>query len=393
MKKILLSAAAFAVVAVSAVAVAPTTSEAVPAFARQTGAACLSCHFQRIPKLTAMGRDYKLGAYRDTSGELLEDDALSLPMAFNGSFLFKAQIRSADNVGGAGDNLGIMYPEEAALLTGGRLGTNIGAFTEWAGGPLSYKIFTAWDLGGATLGVGLYSSDALGLGWAMQDPSNTIVRNTRASQFRPGYFRNLMQEGVSGVGAYYASDAIYVGAAANIPNAGNNPSGDVGFVALDPSLYARVAVMAELAGLDAVIGAYYAGGTNNANNLAAVGGVGAVAAFKQYGLDLQMQGDLGGASIGIYANAHLKGENPYVAAQTVATNDTGYFVTSDIAFGHAGVRVGYASHETANVNTRTTILGAWYSLAQNVELDLEANINTSAGATTTVTTLLIEYVY
>lgn len=388
MKKILLSAAAFAVVAVSAVAVAPTTSEAVPAFARQTGAACLSCHFQRIPKLTAMGRDFKIGAYRDTSGELLEDDALSLPMAFNGSFLFKAQIRSKNNIGGAGDNLGIMYPEEAAILTGGRLSANAGAFTEWAGGPLSYKLYTAWDLGGGTLGVGLYSSDALGMGWAMQDPSNTITRNTRASQFRPGYFRNLMQEGVSGIGAYYASDALYLGAAANIPNAGNNPNGDLGFVALDPSLYLRVAAMTELAGLDAVIGAYYAGGTNNGNTATVLGA--AVSAFKQYGLDLQLQGDLGGASIGIYANAHLKGQNPYVAAQTVATNDTGYFVTSDIAFGHTGLRVGYASHETGNVKERTTIVGAWLSLAQNIELDVEHHQNATGADQTT---LLIEYVY
>jgi hypothetical protein len=49
MKKMIFSAVAFAVVAVSAVAVAPTTSEAVPSFARQTGASCNSCHFQSIP--------------------------------------------------------------------------------------------------------------------------------------------------------------------------------------------------------------------------------------------------------------------------------------------------------------------------------------------------------
>ena len=53
MKKSILSAAAFAVVAVSAVAVAPTTSEAIPAFARQTGAACLSCHEFRPVRMQA----------------------------------------------------------------------------------------------------------------------------------------------------------------------------------------------------------------------------------------------------------------------------------------------------------------------------------------------------
>ncbi|MBI5232947.1 MAG: hypothetical protein HY880_01185, partial [Deltaproteobacteria bacterium] len=36
-----------------------TDSDAVPAFARQTGFSCLTCHFQHFPGLNAFGRTFK----------------------------------------------------------------------------------------------------------------------------------------------------------------------------------------------------------------------------------------------------------------------------------------------------------------------------------------------
>ncbi|MDQ7059076.1 MAG: hypothetical protein Q9N62_11955 [Ghiorsea sp.] len=95
MKKIILSAASLAVAAVASVSVVPTTSEAVPAFARQTGAACLNCHFQAIPRLAAMGREFRAGGFIDASVDLIEDDHLSLPAVLNASVLFKARMGSA----------------------------------------------------------------------------------------------------------------------------------------------------------------------------------------------------------------------------------------------------------------------------------------------------------
>lgn len=145
MKKMLLSAAAFAVVAVSAVAVAPTTSEAVPAFARQTGAACLNCHFSAIPRLTAFGRTFRMNAFRDMGEQaLIEDDHLSLPAIFNMSFLMKARISSGHTTNGAGVTVAsggaiggavgnatqIQFPDETALLFGGRVGEHMGMFVE-----------------------------------------------------------------------------------------------------------------------------------------------------------------------------------------------------------------------------------------------------------------------
>lgn len=36
-------------------------AEAVPAFARQTGLSCSTCHFQHFPALNAFGRSFKAG--------------------------------------------------------------------------------------------------------------------------------------------------------------------------------------------------------------------------------------------------------------------------------------------------------------------------------------------
>src|SRR5450830_457443 len=47
-------------------ALAPSTSFAVPSFARQTGMDCAACHTS-FPELTPFGRDFKLNGY--TLGE------------------------------------------------------------------------------------------------------------------------------------------------------------------------------------------------------------------------------------------------------------------------------------------------------------------------------------
>lgn len=40
-----------------------TAAEATPAFARQMDMACMSCHFQNIPKLNSFGRDFKMSGF------------------------------------------------------------------------------------------------------------------------------------------------------------------------------------------------------------------------------------------------------------------------------------------------------------------------------------------
>lgn len=67
-----------------------TESQAVPAFARQTGMACAACHFQTYPAINAFGRAFKASGYTLIGAqEKVEGDDLSLPVVLNASLITK----------------------------------------------------------------------------------------------------------------------------------------------------------------------------------------------------------------------------------------------------------------------------------------------------------------
>src|SRR3990167_6242483 len=137
MKKtnVLLAFAAFFVFSVS-LWVVPEPN-AVPAFARQTGLACSSCHFQHYPTLNAFGRAFKAGGYTMVGGQsLIEGDMLSLPSVLNASMVLKVMYRKTNGDEKTGDNMGsLKFPDEAALLIGGRAGEHVGFLLE---GQMAY---------------------------------------------------------------------------------------------------------------------------------------------------------------------------------------------------------------------------------------------------------------
>ncbi|MFQ5581041.1 MAG: hypothetical protein ACE5F3_00255 [Mariprofundaceae bacterium] len=425
MKKLLLSAAAFAVVAVSAVAVAPTTAEAVPAFARQTGAACYSCHFQAIPRLTAFGRNFRMNAFRDMGEQaLIEDDHLSLPAVFNAALLFKARIKDQNGdaalTGGAfgtGKNTAIQWPDETAILIGGRYGEHVGGLTEWAGGgPLSYKLAYVFDTDMGSIAIAGGSTDGLGAPYLFNDPSNTTGRNIRGWQHRAAFSdaAHILSDGVSGIGVYaYLNDMAYIAIGGIIPNLGalsGNTTSATNAAALDLSLYARIAATVEFGGFDVVGGVYYADINLKAPNAVALGALDPTGggAGQNIGVDLQVQGDIGDASLGFYLLAQFKGEDPFLSTPLAKVDNTGYYPLVTVAFGHFGVRFGYDYSKVevsggpvaVSSTAKTLVAGAWYSVAQNVELDLEYNstkFGVPAGlpavASANSTTLVLEYVY
>jgi hypothetical protein len=417
MKKILFSAVAFAVVAVSAVAVAPTTSEAVPAFARQTGAACLNCHFQAIPRLAAFGRNFKMNAYRDMGEQaLIEDEHLSLPAVFNASFLLKirASTGQASAGGVAGAKGGVVagsatspavrlqFPDESALLFGGRLGEHSGIFTEWdviGGSMLGAKIAYVFDLDAGIVALALGTTDALGAPSIFNDPSNAITRNTRGIQTRARVLRQtVMHTGQTGFGVYgHLNDMVYFAIGALTPAGGFVP-GNAG-IDLPNSPYLRAAFTGEVAGMDAVIGGWYAKtNTLEYKTLNVVN-----TPRTEYGVDIQLQGDVGDISVGFYAPIVFSSKTTVAA---VTTTDSGYMPYVNVAFGPAGVRLGYDAWNrkvTGLVTQKRTnfIVGAWYDVAQNLTLDLEHNADKTTGvggvagvsAKNPNTTLMLEIVY
>jgi len=390
MKKIILSAATLAVAAVASVSVAPTTSEAVPAFARQTGAACLNCHFGAIPRLAQMGREFRMGGFRDLAGEALEDEHLSIPMAFNASLLMKARIRSYS--GDTTKRTALQWPDESALLFGGRFGEHAGGLQEWdviSGSMLGGKFAYVMDLDAGSVAFNIGTSDALGAPSIFNDPSNALSRNTRGIQSRIMALNGapIIHNAATGLGVSgYLADSFYFALGA-VGGVGGYEAGSGELNLGDMGSYARVAYITEIAGFDTIIGAYTA--TDNAASSASV----AVASDdKVTGIDFQFQGEVGDHQLGIYM--------PVVLSATVGGVDrSGFQLYANYNVSHAaGVQLGFDSYSDDAGKKSSIIVGGWYDLAQNIAINFEVNANTKTpdvGAETSVTTtaLELEYVY
>src|SRR3989338_10366085 len=97
MKKtnVLLAFSAFFIFSVSLWVV--PEANAVTAFARQTGLACSTCHFQHFPALNAFGRAFKAGGYTQVWGQsLIEGEDLSIPATLNASLVTKIRYQMAN---------------------------------------------------------------------------------------------------------------------------------------------------------------------------------------------------------------------------------------------------------------------------------------------------------
>ena len=127
---------------------APTSAQAVPSFARQTGMACEACHTV-FPELTPFGRRFKLNAYTidnlpQVSGITQnKDQTLLLNQLPPLSFMFQMSYTSTksavpDTQAGTGTvppdalakNGQVLFPQQASLFYAGRIAPNLGAFVQ-----------------------------------------------------------------------------------------------------------------------------------------------------------------------------------------------------------------------------------------------------------------------
>jgi len=172
------------------VAATPDESSAVPAFARQTGNTCWSCHFQRFPKLTAMGRDFKLGGYTDAAVDLMEDDFLSIPAVMPLSMIVKMQYKKYEPKESSGEKAGYdrgrwKIVDEVAFYMGGRLGQNIGVALEYAEGHWAKgNLVLAYPMGDNKVGLTFYAADGAGPGGAMEVMNTGWLRGGRHWEMR-----------------------------------------------------------------------------------------------------------------------------------------------------------------------------------------------------------------
>jgi len=408
MKKILLSAAAFAVVAVSAASIAPTTSEAIPAFARQTGAACLSCHFQSFPTLSPFGRAFKEGAFTDVGEQaLVEDDNLSIPASLNMTLMFRPQFNitkvsghpaanavfNAANAAGIalgnvnalpvnGTTKSIAATADQVMMIAGRIGTNTGAFVEYDGTFANQQLLHSIDMDSFKLILSYYNAgfgedsglqlmSVWGQHGGMLNGKGLSINNAM------GAAGNTV-----GVSASVANEmgAITIGGIDASANQGNSWS-------LAPMV--RVQSFFEVGDMELGLGAIVVNGQN-----ATAAGLKTDA--KRFGIDAQLQGELGDTQFGIYAD-FAKAKASSAAVMNIyngskASSRDGYSIRGTIKPLHNIVAmIGVGQDKTGVVKTTKLAAGIEYELYQNAVINLTYSATKTGTVNTKTTGLDFEF--
>lgn len=385
MKKFSILFLAAAVALVGAI-VAPTKAEAIPAFARQVGVPCYSCHFQHIPKLNAFGRQFKLGGYTQSAQDLITDEGLSLPPAFGAAVVVKYRfIQKSPEAGGTkyGEwNL----PDEAAILAGGRVGENMGALIEFpgAGGNINNKFIYSADFGGIRGGVSAYSTVDAGPGYSMELFNTGVQRNQFGQENADASVRGSVSgpwnNGAQGLGFFAGSELFFAnvglfGPAASAMGGGLNP--DAGF---NLNTYIRAAITPKIGDMDTMVGVVLTSGETKIANypVAATATTAATTTEAKVKaeammIDAQLQTEISGMSLEVIFNyANVKNDAASAYNSTAGAKDlTGMDVAASLGLSkHAGVKASYGSFDQGSAVT-AMMVGGWIAFAQNVDLSLE----------------------
>lgn len=404
MKKIALSLASVLVAA----AFAPEAS-ALPVFARQTGKACNSCHFQHFPLLNANGQDFKnsgftqVGAKGKFKGEDLSiPDNLNLGLFTTTYFQTQAHGKTAgvtDPV--AVDKWGVPGTGgELSLFLGGRISEFAGFLAEagLGGGAAAVgpaKLLMLFPVGEARFGPVIYTSPDQGAAYSFETlntgaaathkmmgnggPSDQHVKAAYAAQYlgtkTAATGINLVANNAMGfinVGAYEMAGNDLVGGANNLN-----------------LTYIRLASTMTMGDWETGFGIQNFGGKSTvtcADNVAmgtATCAAGVTAnAPKATVIDAQMQGALGDMPVGFYASygtapagtaTEINIFNPMASTGGAGTKSASSFnVSAELGVvPHTTVQValrmaknGAATNDTDNA----LMLGVTYDLAQNISL-------------------------
>lgn len=407
---------------------------AVPAFARQTGMACNTCHFQHFPVLNEFGRSFKSGGYTTIGGQsLLEGDFLSLPSVLNASLVTKIMYQKTNgdsklvNENNGGE---LQFPNEGALLFGGRVGEHMGFLFEtqlveasevgWA----SFKIPFVYEVKETKLSVIPFTTDAGGAAYGFD------LLNTGAMRMQ----RPLEHRTETSAQQYISTDESNV--ATGFAFVASNPIGYINFTAWSPEhittdakpylKYYRAVLTPKVGVWDLAIGGQIWDGETHYTEDAITGvctganitngdcttlgeefDITTSARTKvrvdAWAIDAQAQGNVGGMPLGAYltyavAEKTGTGANAVTNLFNSRTTDDKKAWTALVELGvmpgRATVAAAYRRGENGaaanNVQTATT-LGATYLLTQNVQFminhtwydgsyyDLAANNEDKAG--------------
>ena len=359
-------------------------AEAVPAFARQTNMSCATCHFQHFPALNAFGRSFKQGAYTMVGGQsLVQSDNLSLPVALNASLITKLRYQKTNGSDKTvATNTGeLQFPDEAALVIGGRGNENVGLLLEASlkesganSNFNSYKVhFNSPTDNGTNLGAVVFLTDAGGAPYGFELLNTGAQRFMRVAEDRKAI---AAQQFIGGTGSPGASGAEGVALVASRNDYFVNLTfwtPDHGSVAVSGfANYLRAAYMPTIGSWDTAIGfQLFSGTAKRVDDTGAANDAKTDAFF----IDAQAQGQLGGKPAGFYMT--------YGKAKAIAGN---YFnsnpndqnalsILGEYGFmlNKATVYLGYLSGDNgkaANNKDQRLSIGMTWLYSQNIEFQL-----------------------
>jgi len=315
------STVALLVGALTATSVVPTISHALPSYARQTGLACGSCHFQKYPALTAYGRSFKASGFTLMGTQTtIQGERLSLPSILNGSIFLKIRYQKTngkENVGERTTNSGeVQFPDEFALLFGGRVSENIGFMLEGQLADQSapfvagFKLPFSFTLKGKTrASIIPFSTDALGVAYGFELLNTGAVRNVRVNENRNAISaQQYVGTATAAEGAAFVlvHPMWFVNVTKWSPNHFAGAEGVANGV--PTATYARAAFTPSMRDWDLGIGIQSWTGSAGIANAAGTGLD--MRATKALAFDAQAQGAVGGMPLGVYATHGTAAASP-----------------------------------------------------------------------------------
>ncbi len=380
----------------------PEDALAVPAFARQTSMPCTACHFQNFPTLNSFGRSFRSGGYTLTGGQgMIEGDDISLPLMLNASVITKVRyVKSNGNTNDGTDYGEIQWPDEAAILVGGKLSSNAGflmelgllsatevdvevdpATGEGSGSGesnafLSTKVhFNVAKAGNTQFSVIPFSTDGLGSAYGFELLNTGAQRSQRPIEDRRGFSAaqalGLGSGEATGIALVASSHNYFINYTPWVPGWGGTntnvkPSG--------LAHYFRAAYMPYIGSWDSAFGvqlwsgdAEVADGNGGETKMATDGWV----------VDGQMQGSVGSFPLGIYASYGECSADPEHHLGDCANEDD---ATAFGILGQLGVVPNkwsiYAAYRTKDVGTaddakfNSATIGTKYLASQNISFEL-----------------------
>jgi len=372
-----------------------TNRYAFPAFARQTGLACASCHFQKYPALTAFGRGFKAAGYTMKGPQsTIDGERLSLPSVLNASVFTKIRYQKTNGTETPGErttNSGeLQFPDEFALLMGGRVSENAGFMIEGqladASAPFvaGFKMPFTFALGstGIRADVVPFSTDALGVAYGFELLNTGAVRNVRVSENRNAVSAQQYintATAAEGFAFVLVDPKWFVNVTKWSPNhfagAGGAANGQ------PHATYVRAAFTPTVGQWDLGIGIQSWNGTAGTDN-----GAGGLQVFetKALAFDAQAQGAIGGLPLGVYVTHGTADKSSGTAVNLFnsrARDRSASTVTAELGVMKSPfltVLGAYRSADNgraaANSSDNAITLGANWMLAQNIGLHVIFNM-------------------